>query len=82
MAQLAGRGLTRVLCEGGPSWLGELVLAGQLDELCLTISPMMGGDPLPVAVFPPGAALTGFKLHQVLREEDSLFLRYERRRDG
>ena len=54
-AQLAARGLRRVLCEGGPSWLGELVVAGQVDELCLTISPMMGGDPLPVAVFPPGS---------------------------
>ncbi len=38
-AQLAARGLRRVLCEGGPSWLGELVVAGQVDELCLTISP-------------------------------------------
>jgi riboflavin biosynthesis pyrimidine reductase len=82
MAQLAGRGLTRVLCEGGPSWLGELVVAGHVDELCLTISPMMGGDPLPVAVFPPGTPLTGFTLRQVLREDDSLFLRYERKRDG
>ena len=81
-AQLATRGLVRVLCEGGPSWLGELVVAGQVDELCLTISPMMGGDPLPVAVFPPGAALTGFSLRHVLREDDTLFLRYEVDRDG
>lgn len=80
-AQLAARGLRQVLCEGGPSWLGELVVAGHVDELCLTISPMMGGDPLPVAVFPPGAALTGFALRQVLREDDTLFLRYERKRD-
>jgi riboflavin biosynthesis pyrimidine reductase len=78
MAQLAARGMRRVLCEGGPSWLGELVVAGQVDELCLTIAPMMGGDPLPVAVFPPGAPLTGFTLEHVLREDDTLFLRYER----
>ena len=82
MAQLAARGLQRVLCEGGPSWLGELVVAGLVDELCLTISPMMGGDPLPVAVFPPGSPLTDFSLQQVLREGDSLFLRYEVRRNG
>ena len=80
--QLAARGLRRVLCEGGPSWLGELVAAGHVDELCLTISPMMGGDPLPVAVFPPGTPLTGFSLRQVLREDDSLFLRYEVARGG
>jgi riboflavin biosynthesis pyrimidine reductase len=82
MTQLAARGFQHVLCEGGPSWLGELVVARQVDELCLTISPMMGGDPLPVAVFPPGVALTRFALRHVLRDEDSLFLRYEVRRDG
>lgn len=38
---LAGRGLTRVLCEGGPSLLGSLVAAGLLDELCLTYSPRL-----------------------------------------
>jgi riboflavin biosynthesis pyrimidine reductase len=77
MAELARRGLRRVLCEGGPSWLGELVVAGQVDELCLSIAPMMGGDPLPVAVFPPGVPMTGFSLRHVLREEGTLFLRYE-----
>ncbi|WP_036223869.1 pyrimidine reductase family protein [Marmoricola sp. URHB0036] len=79
--QLAARGQQRVLCEGGPSLLGELVVAGHVDELCLTISPMMGGDPLPVAVFPPGAPLTGFSLRHVLGEDDTLFLRYEVDRD-
>ena len=70
-----------VLCEGGPSLLGELVVAGQVDELCLTIAPMIGENPLPVAVSPPGAPLTGFTLQHVLREDDALFLRYERIRD-
>jgi riboflavin biosynthesis pyrimidine reductase len=80
--QLAASGVRRVLCEGGPSLLGELVVAGYVDELCLTVSPMMGGDPLPVAVFPPGSSLTGFSLRHVLREDDTLFLRYEVDRDG
>lgn len=82
MSELAGRGLQRVLCEGGPTWLGELVVAGHLDELCLTIAPLMGGDPLPVAVFPPGVDLAHFTLQHVLRAEDTLFLRYERVRRG
>jgi riboflavin biosynthesis pyrimidine reductase len=82
LEHLASRGLRRVLCEGGPTWLGELVAAGHVDELCLTVSPMMGGDPLPVAVFPPGASLTDFDLRQVLREDNTLFLRYERSKDG
>ena len=79
--RLAERGYRVVLCEGGPTWLGELVSAGCVDELCLTISPLMGGDPLPVAVFRPGARLTNFALRHVLRDGDTLFLRYERGRD-
>lgn len=43
--QLAERGLTRVLCEGGPSLLADLVAAERLDELCLTISPQLVGGP-------------------------------------
>lgn len=75
---LADAGRRVVLCEGGPAWLGQLVAADRLDELCLTISPVMGGDPLPVSVTPPGAALARFELRGVLAEDDSLFLRYER----
>jgi riboflavin biosynthesis pyrimidine reductase len=82
VARLAERGYRVILCEGGPTWLGELVAAGLLDELCLTIAPLMGGDPLPVAVAPPGAPLARFALRHVLRGDDTLFLRYERGADG
>ena len=43
VAQLAGRGLRRVLLEGGPQLLGRVVAAGRLDELCLTLSPLLAG---------------------------------------
>lgn len=75
---LADLGHGVVLCEGGPSLLGELVAADRLDELCLSVVPLMGGDPLPVAVTPPGAAISRFALAAVMREDDTLFLRYER----
>jgi riboflavin biosynthesis pyrimidine reductase len=81
LAMLAGLGHQVVLCEGGPTWLGELVGAGRLDELCLTIAPLMGGDMLPVSVSPPGAPLRQFALRHVLQADDTLFLRYERGRD-
>jgi riboflavin biosynthesis pyrimidine reductase len=43
--ELAARGLTRVLCEGGPHLMHDLVAAGLLDELCLTIAPLIvAGD--------------------------------------
>jgi len=78
MAELWRLGHRVVLCEGGPTWLGHLVAAGHLDELCLTIAPLMGGDPLPVSVAPDGAGLETFALRHVLTEGDTLFLRYER----
>ncbi|XVX20181.1 dihydrofolate reductase family protein [Actinomycetota bacterium] len=77
VAALAERGHAVVVCEGGPTWLGQLAAANRLDELLLTISPVMGGDPLPVAVTPPGAGLSRFELRHVLAEEGNLFLRYE-----
>jgi riboflavin biosynthesis pyrimidine reductase len=79
MAALAELGHRVVLCEGGPSWLGELVAADRLDELCLSIAPLMGGDPLPVSVTPPGAGLAEFELKGAMGEDDTLFLRYERK---
>ena len=47
LAALAARGLTRVLAEGGPHLLADLVAAGCVDELCLTTSPqLVGGSTL------------------------------------
>ena len=39
--QLRERGLAHLLCEGGPVLLGQVVAAGLLDELCLTVSPLL-----------------------------------------
>ena len=40
---LASRGLDRIHCEGGPSFLGALVAADAVDELTLTIDPSLEG---------------------------------------
>ncbi|MBA2495961.1 MAG: pyrimidine reductase family protein [Acidimicrobiia bacterium] len=77
LSQLRAFGHEVVLCEGGPTLLGELAAAGLLDELCLTLSPMMGGDPLPVAITPPGGGLTEFELRHTAVDSGTLFLRYE-----
>lgn len=82
LAQLRALGHDVVLSEGGPTLLGELAAAGLLDELCLTLSPMMGGDPLPVAVTPPGGGVTAFELRHTAVDAGTLFLRYETRRHG
>ncbi len=43
LALLAERGLTRVLAEGGPRLLTDLLHAALVDELCLTTSPLLVG---------------------------------------
>jgi riboflavin biosynthesis pyrimidine reductase len=82
LAALAARGHRVVLCEGGPTLLGELVDAGLLDELCLTLAPIMGGDALPVSVSPSLGRVTEFALAHAAADGDTLFLRYERRGHG
>jgi riboflavin biosynthesis pyrimidine reductase len=45
LAQLRARGLARILNEGGPSLFTSLLEAGVVDELRLTVSPLVvGGD--------------------------------------
>jgi len=44
VAALHGQGMTRLLCEGGPSLLTALLDAGLVDELCLTTSPQLVGE--------------------------------------
>ncbi len=47
LTRLAERGLRRVLAEGGPHLLAELVARGVVDELCLTTSPLLVGGNAP-----------------------------------
>jgi riboflavin biosynthesis pyrimidine reductase len=54
LALLAGRGLVRVLAEGGPRLLADLLAAGQVDELCLTTSPLVVAGPGPRIVTASG----------------------------
>lgn len=40
---LRAGGHTLILCEGGPTLFGELTAAGLVDELFLTLSPLLAG---------------------------------------
>ncbi|WP_425307429.1 pyrimidine reductase family protein [Ammonicoccus fulvus] len=77
LQELLGRGFSTVLCEGGPTLLGRLAASGLLDELCLTLTPLMGGDPLPVALTPEGGGTSAYQLRHSLVHDSTLFLRYE-----
>ncbi|GAA2792505.1 pyrimidine reductase family protein [Nonomuraea dietziae] len=76
-AALHERGLTRILCEGGPRLNGQLAAAGLIDELCLSVSPMLiaGGA---ARILNGEAGQTDLRLAQVLEEEGVLFCRYIR----
>ena len=77
-AALADRGLTRVLCEGGPSLLAALAHAGVADELDLSVSPLLVGPD--VARIVAGDAWPGdplpLTLAALLEEDGALFARY------
>lgn len=77
--ELADRGLKRQLTEGGPRMLGQFVAAGVLDELCLTLSPMLtAGDAQRIAGGPSVAVPERFTLASMLEEAGFLFTRYRR----
>ena len=77
VAELAKRGLSRVICEGGPHLLGSLAAAGLVDELSLTVSPTLAGPGagriIAGPALPNPAKMT---LAAVLAEDDFLFCRY------
>jgi 5-amino-6-(5-phosphoribosylamino)uracil reductase len=72
VAALAGRGLRRVLAEGGPTLLGDLVSTSRLDELCLTWSPLVVGGEGPRIAHGAPAGLRLRPAH--LLEADGLLL--------
>ena len=76
--QLADRGLRHVLCEGGPTLLGDLVAAGLLDELCATLAPVLAG-PGPGLLARPLAAPVPLRLRSVVEHDGTLLLRWDLR---
>ena len=79
VAALAARGLHRIDLEGGPRLFGSMVAAGLVDGLNLTVAPVLAvGDAARIAhgtVVPP----VDLALASVLRADDVLLLRYQRR---
>jgi riboflavin-specific deaminase-like protein len=78
LAMLGASGAAVVLCEGGPTLNGQLVAAGVVDEVCLTIAPLVVGGPSPRMVVSAHAATESMDLDRALEEDGNLFLRYVR----
>lgn len=79
LTALAGRGLLRALCEGGPTLLGTFVEHDLLDELCLTSAPMLVGGAAPRITAGPGHILTRMQRAHLITDTDGyLYGRYTR----
>jgi riboflavin biosynthesis pyrimidine reductase len=86
VSALASRGYRDILAEGGPHLLGQLATAGLIDELCVTISPVLAGGPAgriiqgaaPVSAGPgapvPGAQASPLALAHVLADDHGYLL--------
>lgn len=70
-----------LLAEGGPTVVGQLVTADLLDELCLTLAPVIaGGDAARIVVGARLQAALPQRLERVFATDDFLFMRYLRDR--
>jgi riboflavin biosynthesis pyrimidine reductase len=78
---LAERGYRRMLAEGGPHMLAELAGSDLMDELCLTIGPLMAGpgaDRIVAGALAPAEPVP-LTLAHVLEDADFLLCRYTRK---
>jgi riboflavin biosynthesis pyrimidine reductase len=78
--ELAGQGLGRIDCEGGPRLFGSLLAAGVVDELRLTVAPLLVSGTAERIATGAGIDATSLELASVLAERDTLLLRYLVRR--
>ncbi|MGH9120448.1 MAG: pyrimidine reductase family protein [Acidimicrobiales bacterium] len=78
IATLRERGLTNVLCEGGPTLLGGLLGAGLVDEICLTHAPLLAGpDHLRLVAGAKLPKAAGLRLLGLLQGDGELMARYQ-----
>jgi riboflavin-specific deaminase-like protein len=75
-------GVRSVLCEGGPTLNASLLPYGLVDELFLTIAPVLAGgsDALTIVAGAPLPELVGLELIWALEDDGELYLRYSVKR--
>jgi riboflavin biosynthesis pyrimidine reductase len=74
----AARGWSRINCEGGPSLHGELVSQGLVDDLCLTIAPVMAAGDAPRIAHSRLPVAQEMQLAHAVPVGDVLFTRWVR----
>jgi riboflavin biosynthesis pyrimidine reductase len=78
VSALATRGYRDILAEGGPHLLGQLAAAGLIDELCVTISPVLAAGPAGRIIAGQGQASRLTLAHVLADEHGYLLCRYLR----
>ncbi|WP_353828951.1 pyrimidine reductase family protein [Agromyces sp. SYSU T0242] len=78
LAALADRGMRSILSEGGPGLLGALAAAHLVDELCVSLSPMLVGGSAPRIATSDSEVAAPMRLVHAIPGERMLFLRYAR----
>lgn len=83
IALLGERGLRRIDCEGGPMLFGDLIAADLVDQLCLTVAPLLAGaGARRIAFGRPAPEPRRMDLASVLFEDGFTMFRYRRRDEG
>jgi riboflavin biosynthesis pyrimidine reductase len=71
------RGARAILCEGGPTLLRELVAADCVDDLMLTVAPLLvAGEAAPPLSGLELDPAVGMALREIHRAGDHVFLHY------
>lgn len=78
LGSLGADGIDVVVCEGGPTLNGALAEAGLIDELCMSIAPVVAGGDSKRIVAGAGPVDIGLELASLLVEDDLLFGRWTR----
>lgn len=78
LADFADRGWMHISCEGGPSLHGDLIANGMVDELCLTIAPVLAAGDAPRIAHGRQPTAQGMKLAHAIPVGDVLFTRWLR----
>jgi riboflavin biosynthesis pyrimidine reductase len=84
LAWLREAGITRISCEGGPSINAQLLDAGLVDEVLLTVAPsLLGAGASRMAGYAGEVSRpVRLELRSVAQVGDELLVRYRVRRDG
>jgi riboflavin biosynthesis pyrimidine reductase len=78
VAELGTRGMTGILSEGGPHLLGSLTAADLVDEVCLTVSPLLAGPGAGRITAGETSPVRDLAVGHILYSGDAILLRYVR----